>query len=42
LSVSYGIIESLGGQIGYRRAAAGGSIFYFVLPSVAAPTEESA
>ena len=42
LSVSYGIIESLGGQIGYRRAAAGGSIFYFVLPSVAAPTEETA
>ena len=37
LSVSYGIIESLGGQIGYRRAPAGGSIFYFVLPSVASP-----
>jgi signal transduction histidine kinase len=35
LSVSYGIIESLGGKIGYRRAPAGGSIFYFVLPSVA-------
>lgn len=37
LSVSYGIIESLGGQIGYRPAPAGGSIFYFVLPMVTAP-----
>jgi C4-dicarboxylate-specific signal transduction histidine kinase len=37
LSVSYGIIESLGGQIGYRAAPAGGSIFYFVLPMVSAP-----
>ena len=37
LSVSYGIIESLGGQIGYRPAPAGGSIFYFVLPMVSAP-----
>jgi C4-dicarboxylate-specific signal transduction histidine kinase len=37
LSVSYGIIESLGGQIGYRPATAGGSIFYFVLPMVTAP-----
>jgi C4-dicarboxylate-specific signal transduction histidine kinase len=34
LSVSYGIIDSLGGQIGYRRAAAGGAIFYFNLPAV--------
>ncbi|HVZ19786.1 MAG TPA: ATP-binding protein [Vicinamibacterales bacterium] len=34
LSVSYGIIDSLGGQIGYRNAAAGGAIFYFNLPAV--------
>ena len=34
LSVSYGIIDSLGGRIGYRRAAAGGAIFFFELPAV--------
>jgi C4-dicarboxylate-specific signal transduction histidine kinase len=34
LSVSYGIIDSLGGTIGYRRAPAGGAIFYFELPPV--------
>ena len=34
LSVSYGIVDSLGGQIGYRRAEAGGAIFYFDLPAV--------
>ena len=34
LSVSRGIIDSLGGRIGYRRAAAGGAIFYFDLPAV--------
>ena len=33
LSVSYGIIDSLGGHIGYRRAAAGGALFYFDLPA---------
>jgi C4-dicarboxylate-specific signal transduction histidine kinase len=33
LSVSYGIIDSLGGQIGYRTAPAGGAIFYFDLPA---------
>ncbi len=33
LSVSRGIIDSLGGRIGYRRAAAGGAIFYFDLPA---------
>lgn len=32
LSVSYGIIESHGGTIGYRRGAAGGAVFYFHLP----------
>lgn len=36
LSVSYGIIDSMGGQMGYRRAPAGGAIFYFDLPSVTA------
>ncbi|HXG88293.1 MAG TPA: ATP-binding protein [Vicinamibacterales bacterium] len=38
LSVSYGIIESHGGSIGYRRAASGGAVFYFDLP--AAPSDE--
>ena len=33
LSVSYGIIDSLGGHIGYRRAPAGGAVFYFDLPA---------
>jgi two-component system NtrC family sensor kinase len=32
LSVSYGIIESHGGTIGYRRATSGGAVFYFRLP----------
>jgi signal transduction histidine kinase len=36
LSVSYGIIDSLGGHIGYRRAPAGGAIFYFDLPAASA------
>ncbi len=34
LSVSYGIVDSLCGRIGYRRAPAGGSIFYFELPAM--------
>ena len=33
LSVSYGIIDSLGGRIGYRSAPTGGAIFYFDLPA---------
>jgi C4-dicarboxylate-specific signal transduction histidine kinase len=33
LSVSYGIIDSLGGHIGYRGAPAGGAVFYFDLPA---------
>ena len=33
LSVSYGIIESMGGTIGYRRGAGGGAVFYFELPA---------
>ncbi|MSO45841.1 MAG: HAMP domain-containing protein [Acidobacteria bacterium] len=35
LSVSYGIIDSLDGRIGYRGAPAGGAIFYFDLPAAA-------
>jgi C4-dicarboxylate-specific signal transduction histidine kinase len=38
LSVSYGIIQSLGGTIGYRRAAEGGAIFFFELPLIAETT----
>lgn len=33
LSVSYGIIDSLGGTMGYRRAPSGGAIFFFELPA---------
>ena len=33
LSVSYGIIRSLGGEIGYRRGDLGGALFYFELPA---------
>lgn len=36
LSVSYGIVDSLGGHIGYRNAAAGGAVFYFDLPAASA------
>lgn len=38
LSVSYDIIRSHGGRIGYRRAASGGAVFFFELPI--APAEE--
>jgi len=34
LSVSYGIIDSYGGSIGYRANKEGGATFYFELPSV--------
>jgi two-component system NtrC family sensor kinase len=34
LSVSYGIIQSHGGTIGYQRAPNGGALFYFELPLV--------
>ena len=34
LSVSYGIIESMGGHLGYRRAKSGSAIFFFELPAV--------
>ncbi|MCC7034235.1 MAG: hypothetical protein IT179_15540 [Acidobacteria bacterium] len=33
LSVSYGIITSHGGEIGYRRSHTGGAVFYFELPT---------
>lgn len=36
LSVSYDIIRSHGGRIGYRRAPGGGAVFYFELPAVSA------
>jgi signal transduction histidine kinase len=39
LSVSYDIIRSHNGRIGYRRAPQGGAIFYFELPIV--PTSRS-
>jgi signal transduction histidine kinase len=35
LSVSHGIVESYGGRIGYRRADAGGAIFWFDVPAMA-------
>ena len=34
LSVSYDIIRTHGGRIGYRRGAMGGAVFYFELPVV--------
>ncbi len=34
LSVSYGIIESYGGAIGYRRNEWGGATFYFEMPCI--------
>jgi two-component system NtrC family sensor kinase len=36
LSVSYDIVRSHGGRIGYRRAPAGGAVFFFELPIVPA------
>jgi two-component system NtrC family sensor kinase len=35
LSVSYDIIRSHNGRIGYRRSASGGAVFFFELPIVA-------
>ena len=34
LSVSYDIVRSHGGRIGYRRAPSGGAVFFFELPIV--------
>jgi signal transduction histidine kinase len=42
LSVSYGIIDSLGGNIGYRRAPATGAIFYFDLPPASPDCRQTA
>lgn len=39
LSVSYGIVHSYGGSIGYTRNARGGATFYFELPAVDAPRD---
>jgi len=39
LSVSYGIVQSHGGTIGYSPAVGGGAVFYFELP--AAPVAEA-
>jgi len=39
LSVSYGIIRSLGGAIGYQRGEMGGALFFFTVP---ASTNEAA
>jgi len=41
LSVSYGIVRSYGGTIGYRRAPGGGALFYFELP-IAAESHKTA
>jgi signal transduction histidine kinase len=38
LSVSYGIIQSHGGRLGYRQAPSGGAIFYFELPMASETT----
>ncbi|HVB37542.1 MAG TPA: ATP-binding protein, partial [Vicinamibacterales bacterium] len=35
LSVSYGIIQGHGGEIGYRPSETGGAVFYFELPAAA-------
>jgi C4-dicarboxylate-specific signal transduction histidine kinase len=37
LSVSYDIVRSHGGRIGYRAASTGGAVFFFELPIVAEP-----
>jgi C4-dicarboxylate-specific signal transduction histidine kinase len=34
LSVSYGIVQSLGGEIGYRHGELGGASFFFTVPVV--------
>ena len=41
LSVSYGIIDSYGGAIGYIRNEWGGATFFFELPAADAPAPES-
>jgi signal transduction histidine kinase len=39
LSVSYGIIQSYGGRIGYRASDAGGATFWFDVPAVTEETD---
>jgi C4-dicarboxylate-specific signal transduction histidine kinase len=41
LSVSYGIIQSHGGRIGYQRGKGGGALFYFELAAMAGATAHS-
>jgi C4-dicarboxylate-specific signal transduction histidine kinase len=41
LSVSYDIIRSHNGRIGYRTAASGGAVFYFELPIVQPRTRDT-
>ena len=41
LSVSYDIIRSHGGRIGYRRSPTGGAVFFFELPIAQDPDESS-
>ncbi len=41
LSVSYGIIDSYGGAIGYIRNEWGGATFFFELPAADSPAPES-
>ncbi|MGH9382710.1 MAG: sensor histidine kinase [Vicinamibacterales bacterium] len=42
LSVSYGIIQSHGGRLGYRQAPSGGAVFYFDLPIASETASPSA
>jgi C4-dicarboxylate-specific signal transduction histidine kinase len=41
LSVSYGIIRSHGGTIGYRRSPEGGAVFFFQLPVLSEAQSEA-
>ena len=41
LSVSYDIVRSHGGRIGYRRSPTGGAVFFFELPIAEDPDENS-
>jgi C4-dicarboxylate-specific signal transduction histidine kinase len=41
LSVSYGIIQSHNGSIGYYKAPEGGAVFYFELPALGSAAQAS-